>query len=338
MTSPTPTRRQFIQTTAASAAATATAMSARSYARVLGANDRILIGQIGCGDRGRQAHMQQIRSFSEDENCEIIAVCDPWKSMREEAAALVKKWWNRDAAQFSRYQDLIALKEIDAVAIASPDHLHAVQLTAAAEAGKDAYVEKPWALTLDDLKMMTDAVKKNKRIVQAGTQLRSMNSFSGVRQLVQSGALGKIIRASQVRNSAEPYWHRYAERPIRADEVDWKAFLGDRLDLPLNPKLLSGWYGYRHFSSGPIGGLMSHFIDLVHYITGETYPKWAVTLQGQKVFDDDFTCPENVQTILEYPSGMLVSYATLFGNAGGNLMHWQGTRGMVDSTEWAKPT
>jgi len=334
------TRRQFLKSAAVGAAAATVAaqLTARSYARVIGANDRIVIGQIGCGDRGRQAHMQQVHQFAKDENVEIIAVSDPWKSMRDQAAALVKEWFGRDAKSFSRYQDLIAIPEIDAVTIASPDHLHPAILTAAANAGKDAYCEKPWAMTLDGLKMMADAVKKNSRVVQAGTQLRSMASFTGCRKLVQSGALGRIFKVEQVRNGYRPYWHRYSERPIQESEVDWKAFLGPLPDRPFNGKLLAGWYGYRETSGGPIGGFMSHFIDLVHYVTGEKFPKSAVTLQGKKAWEDDFTCPEVVHTVLEYPSGMLVSYATTFGNGSGNLMHWFGKLGMIDSTDWEKPT
>ena len=334
------TRREFLKSAAAGAAAAAITshLTARSYARVIGANDRILIGQIGCGDRGRQAHMQQIHQFAKDENVEIVAVCDPWKDMRDQAAAMVKEWWSRDAKQFSRYQELIALPDIDAVAIACPDFLHPAVLTAAANAGKDAYCEKPWAMTLDDLKMMHDAVTKNNRIVQAGTQLRSMASFAGCRKLVQAGALGRIFKAEQVRNGYRPYWHNYAQRPIKESDVDWKAFLGPLPDRPFNGKFLAGWYGYRETSSGPIGGFMSHFIDLVHFITGETLPKCAVTLQGKKVWEDDFTCPEVVQTVLEYPSGMLVSYATTFGNGNGNLFHLFGKRGMMDCTDWEKPT
>jgi len=333
------TRREFMKSAALGAAAVASAqLTARSYARVIGANDRIRIGQIGCGDRGRQAHMQQVHQFSKEENVEIIAVCDPWKEMTDQAAALVKEWYGRDAKPFSRYQELIALSDIDAVCIASPDHLHPLILTAAANAGKDAYCEKPWAMKLEDLNMMVDAVKKNNRIVQAGTQLRSMASFTGCKKLVQSGALGRIFKAEQVRNGYQPYWHRYAERPIKESEVDWKAFLGPLPDRPFNGKLLAGWYGYRDFSSGPIGGFMSHFIDLVHYITDEKFPKCAVTLQGKKVWEDDFTCPEVVHTVLEYPSGMLVSYATTFGNGSGNLFHLFGKRGMMDCTDWEKPT
>jgi len=332
-------RREFLKSAAVGAAAAVTAQfTARSYARVIGANDRIMIGQIGCGDRGRQAHMKQVQQFAKEENVEIVAVCDPWGEMREQAAALVKEWYGRDPRKFARWQDLVALPDVDAVMIASPDHLHPAILAAAANAGKDAYCEKPWAMTLDDLKMMADAVKKNNRIVQAGTQLRSMASFTGCRKLVQSGALGRIFKAEQVRNGYRPYWHNYAKRPIKESDVDWKAFLGPLPDRPFNAKLLAGWYGYRETSSGPIGGFMSHFIDLVHYITGEKFPKSAVTLQGKKVWEDDFTCPEVVHTILEYPSGMLVSYATTFGNGSGNLMHFFGKRGMIDSTEWEKPT
>ena len=333
------TRREFLKTAAAGAAAVAaTQFTARSYARILGANDRISIGQIGCGDRGRQAHMKQCIGHAKEENVEITAVCDPWKEMRENAAAMAKEAFGKEPRSFVRFQDLLALDDVDAVMIAAPDHLHCTILTGAAKSKKDAYCEKPLAMTLEELITAVDAVKKEKRIVQVGTQLRSMPSFTGCKKLVQSGALGGIFKASQVRNSYRPYWHSYANRPVQQSDADWKAFLGNRPVRPWNARQFAGWYGFRDFSSGPIGGFMSHFIDLVHYITGDQFPLYAVTLRGKKIWDDEFTCPENIETLLEYPSGMLVSYSTSFGYGGGNLMHFMGRRGMIDSTDWDSPT
>jgi predicted dehydrogenase len=330
------TRRTFLKATAG--AAVASSLTAATRARAAGANERISVGVIGCGDRGRKALMDGLHKHAKEENVEITAVCDPWGEMRRQAIGMVKEWWGREPRQFSKWQELLALKDVDAVMIACPDFLHSTVLKAAAEAGKDAYCEKPWAMGIEELNAAVDAVKANKRIVQAGTQLRSMPSFTGCKKLVESGALGRIVKVEQVRNNTKPYWHSYSERPIQESDVDWEAFLGPRPKRPFNGNLLTGWYGYREFSDGPIGGYMSHFIDLVHYITGEKFPASAVTIQGSKVFKDDFTCPEIVQTTLLYPSGMLVSYATTMGNGSGNLMHWIGTRGMIDSTDWDSPT
>ncbi|MCX6909638.1 MAG: Gfo/Idh/MocA family oxidoreductase, partial [Verrucomicrobia bacterium] len=121
-------RRDFIKTAAVSTAATA--MTARSYARVMGANERIRIAQIGCGGRGRQAHMTGVHKHDKAENVEFVAVSDPWRLAREEAAALCKEWYGTDVKQFVSYRDVLAREDVDAVMIASLDHHHATQLEA----------------------------------------------------------------------------------------------------------------------------------------------------------------------------------------------------------------
>ncbi|HUS73584.1 MAG TPA: Gfo/Idh/MocA family oxidoreductase, partial [Sedimentisphaerales bacterium] len=151
-------RRKFLKTAAAGSAALA--ISTTSYSRIIGANDRISIGIIGCGSRGVGAHMAGVHKHAKSENIEITAVCDPWRLRQEAASAKVKEWYGRDARQFSSYRDLLALKDIDAVMIASCDHQHTTHLEAAAKAGKDAYCEKPLAKRLDRLKTACDAVKK----------------------------------------------------------------------------------------------------------------------------------------------------------------------------------
>jgi len=119
-------RRQFLKT--ASAGAAALGMTAASYARVAGANDRLSIGVIGCGRRGRGAHMPGVHNHAEAMNLEITALADPWKPSRDTAAALVEKWYGRPARQFVSYRDILALDDIDAVMIASYDHQQTTHL------------------------------------------------------------------------------------------------------------------------------------------------------------------------------------------------------------------
>ncbi|MHC4699997.1 MAG: Gfo/Idh/MocA family protein, partial [Planctomycetota bacterium] len=222
-------RRKFLQTAAAGSATFA--LSASSYSRVIGANERISIGQIGCGGRGIGAHMAGVHAHQETQNFEITAVCDPWRLRREEAASMTKQWYGREARKFSSYRDVMALKDVDAVMIASPDHLHTAHLEAAAKAGKDAYCEKPLAMRLEKLKAACDAVKEAEIVVQVGTQLRSYPTFTGCRELYKTGILGKVGRIEQCRNSEQPYWYRYV-KDVKAEDVDWKEFLGDRPNRP----------------------------------------------------------------------------------------------------------
>ena len=329
-------RRKFLKT--ATAGSAALALSAASYSRVLGANDRIAIGQIGCGSRGIDAHMAGIHAHQDTQNFEITAVCDPWRLRQEEAAAKTKEWYGREARKFSSYRDLVALKDVDAVMIASPDHMHTTHLEAVAKAGKDAYCEKPLAMTLDSLKKACDAVKEAKIVVQIGTQLRSFPTFTGCRELYKTGILGKVGRIEQCRNSERPYWYQYV-KDVKAEDVDWKEFLGDRPMRKFDPVLYSGWYGYREFSDGPVGGFASHFIDLVHYITGAKFPTSSVCLGGTFTWKDEhkFTCPDHVQALWIYPEGFMVSYSTNFGNGSGNSFKIFGDQGVLDMVNWTEP-
>jgi predicted dehydrogenase len=329
-------RRKFLKT--ATAGSAALALSAASYSRVLGANDRIAIGQIGCGSRGIDAHMAGIHAHQDTQNFEITAVCDPWRLRQEEAAAKTKEWYGREARKFSSYRDLVALKDVDAVMIASPDHMHTTHLEAVAKAGKDAYCEKPLAMTLDSLKKACDAVKEAKIVVQIGTQLRSFPTFTGCRELYKTGILGKVGRIEQCRNSERPYWYQYV-KDVKAEDVDWKEFLGDRPMRKFDPVLYSGWYGYREFSDGPVGGFASHFIDLVHYITGAKFPTSSVCLGGTFTWKDEhnFTCPDHIQALWIYPEGFMVSYSTNCGNGSGNSFKIFGDQGELDMVNWNAP-
>jgi len=333
MTKHTLNRRTFIEKTGALAALPLTHIIPQS---VEGANDRIETGVIGCGSRGRETLMRDVAKFSEQENVVITAVCDVWRQHREEAALNAMEWYGKAPQQFEDIRDLIKLPNLDAVIIACPDHMHSEVLEKAANAGKDAYCEKPWAMNMKELKRAVDAVKKHDRIVQAGTQLRSMPSFTGCRKLVRQGKLGRIIKAEQVRNSYKPYWHSYV-RPIKEADTNWDLFQYKLKKHPFNADQHSAWYGYRTFSSGAIGGFMSHFIDLVHYITGAEYPNSAVTLGDIYAWKDARTCPDSVQTLLEYPEGFMVSYCTTFGNGSGSYMRFYGTKGSIDGTSWSKP-
>ena len=324
----TMSRREFVGT---SLAATTTAAS---FARILGANDRISIGIIGCGDRGREALMKEIMEFQKETNVEITAVCDPWRQMREQAVAQVKEASNREPAQFAHYGDLLALKNVDAVTIATPEHQHCTQLIAAARAGKDAYVEKPLAMNMEELVQAFDTVKKYDRVVQNGTQIRSLPQALAAREFIASGRLGKTLKAAQARNGSQPYWLRYAERPVTEADVDWKAFLMHLKPRPFDARQYAGWYGYREFSRGPHTTQGLHFIDTVHFITGVGTPSRAVAQFGTFRYKEGWTVPDSVEMVFEYPEGFVVRYGQFFGNGAGRDNRIYGTRGSIDCSDW----
>ena len=306
-------------------------LTAIQAGRAAGANDRVAIGVIGCGRRGL---LKEALQYARETNVEITAVCDTWRPQREQAAAQVKEALGAAPEQFVRYQDVVTSRKIDAVIIGTPDHQHCTQLIAAARNGKDAYVEKPLAMDMKELIQAVDAVKKAQRVVQMGTQIRSLPASMAARAFVTSGGLGKILKVEQSRNSYKPYWHGYGERNVAEADVDWKGFLMQRKYRPFDADQYAAWYGYREFSRGPHTNLMVHFIDLMHHITGAQLPRRVVTLGGTYRWKDKRTAPDSVETILEYPEGFLVRYCTMFGNNANNYLKFFGTRGVLDATRW----
>jgi len=321
-------RRELLGRTLATAA-----LGAASWRRVLGANDRIGVANIGCGRRNLLREAIDIRL---EANLEIRAVCDTWGLKRRRAAEQVREFTGREPAQVIDFRDVLAMPDIDAVIIGTPDHLHARMLTEAARAGKHAYVEKPIAMNMRELNEAFDAVKKHNIVVQVGTQMRSYPQALAAKEFLASGGLGKILKVEQARNGYEPYWQSYGGQQFFEDvpaeeDVAWSLFLGDRPKRPFDPKQYVGWYGYREFSRGPHTNLMVHFIDLVHYITPATIPRQVVALGGTYLWKGDYTAPDSVEVALEYPEEFLVRYATVFGNAAGRCARWYGTRGTLDA-------
>jgi predicted dehydrogenase len=324
-------RRDFLKTSAGAAVA----FGALNYVKSAGANDRLSIGLIGCGSRMRGGIMPSVNNYAKSENAEIIAVCDPWRVAREEAAAMCKDWFGREPLQYTSYRQLLDESGVDVVMIASCDHLHTTHLKAAAQAKKDAYCEKPLAKSLEMLKETYDAVKANNVVVQAGTQVRSFPSTMAARQFYSTGALGKVGRIEQCRNAARPYWYSYI-REVREEDVDWAEFLADRPMRPFDPVVYSGWYGYREFSDGPIPGLASHYVDLIHSITGARFPRSVVAMSGTYVWKDEhkFDAPDHATAAWEYDEGFIAHYSTYFGNGGGNSLKIFGDQGIMDLTDW----
>lgn len=321
-------RRQFARGAVAAAALSRTSA-------VLGANDRLSIAVIGCGGRGMNRLMKEILDLREEENVRIAAVCDTWKPQREAAAALVNEFTGEEPAKLIDYRDALKRDDVDAVVIATPDHLHCTMLTAAARAGKDAYVEKPLAMTMEELNVAMDAVKASGRVVQMGTQIRSYPHSLAAREFVTGGRLGQILKSEQSRNSHEPYWLSRAEREVRKSDVNWKGFLLEDRNRPFNAHQYAGWYGYREFSRGPQSNLMVHFIDLVHFVTGAKYPWRVVALGGTYRWKGPFTAPDSIEVALEYPEGFLVRYSTAFGTRAGNYLKFFGTLGTIDASRWS---
>ena len=335
-------RREFVKKSAVAASGISVlpdSLTILKKGRAIGANDRIRIGIIGCGGRGNNVFMDGVYKHVKEMNIEINALCDPWRIAREKANEKVKNWFGRDARQVVSYRQLLELDNIDAVMIASPDHVHTAQLEASAKAGKHIYVEKPLAMEMDKLVRAVDAVKKAGVVVQVGTQLRSLPGVLGARDVILSGKLGKLSRIEECRNSQKPYWYSRLKE-VKPEDVDWKEFLDDRPMRPFNADVYSAWYGYYDFSHGPIPNLGAHFIDIVHFLTGATFPESCVCLGGIFTWKDEhqFSTPDCIQATWIYPEGFLVSSSNNLGNGSGSTRNFYGDKGTLKMAAWNTPS
>ena len=326
-------RREFMSKSASGLAGLALGtMAIGSSSRVLGANDRLSIGLIGCGGQGR-GDMGQAMRFSEELNVEVTAVCDVWKLNLNAAVDAVEKQYGRKPLAFTNYEDMLALDDLDAVIIATPDFQHCRILIDAMRAGKDVYVEKPMAMYLNEANESLKVAKANQRIVQVGTQRRSDGRHAAGARFIRSGALGKISRVEAAWNDCGPRWQRDFSN-VKEEDVDWKRFLMGQKNRPFDPGRFREWHLYRDYSTGTIGLLGSHMIDVVHWFMDDSLPVSGVALGGNYAWNDGRENEDTTYAIFEYPKGFVLRYCTGLGNATGNGCYFFGTNGMFDTTTW----
>jgi len=320
-------RRTFLNT-AGVVAGSAFASTALSYGRILGANDRIALAHVGIGNRGGQLHTM-VSQLKDSHNVETVAVCDLWTTNREQAAARTQQYYGRAPRAFQHFEDVLSLKDVDAVLIATPEHSHSPILKATVEAGKDAYCEKPMGNVLSEVKAARDAVRQRKAIVQIGTQHRSEPYQLAAREVVRSGALGDVSKYEIVWNYNGPRWRgRPQVKQIRESDTDWKKWLLTKPDRPFDPQLYFEFRLYREFSSGIPDQWMSHGIDLVHFFLNDQAPRSVMAHGGVFAWHDGRENPDTFQALVEYPS-FLASYSTSFGNDSDSFSRIMGKKGTL---------
>ena len=328
------TRREFVRKTAIGTAGLAIAGSGLlAPSRALGANDTINIGIIGPGQRC-QSLMGELHKFSEKHNVRINSVCDIWSVNLDKAAQKIKEWYGVEPTKYRHYEDLLAGNDVDAVVIATADFQHAHMLADAVNAGKDVYCEKPMANDLRDAKNALNAVLESGRIVQIGTQRRSEGTWPAAAELIASGVLGTISYIDCQWSYFGPRWRRGDVDQAQEADVEWRRFLINRKYRKFDPHQFMEWRLFRDFSAGIPDQWMSHMIDVVHWMTGEHFPKSCVANGGTYVWKDGRENGDTFQALLEYPKGFLVSYATKFGNTAGDRTIIYGTNGTLDCDTW----
>lgn len=296
-------------------------MNTASYKRIIGANDRINIGFLGCG--ARSSGLQRMVKMSEkDKNLGVVAVCDIWKLNREKTAANCGRMFGKEVKQFKYSEEMLLMRDLDAVMIGTGDFQHAKLLAEVVKAGKDCYCEKPMAIDVEEAKFARNSVIASKQVVQMGSEWLSDPIQRKVRDIVRSGRLGQITKIEQVWNDNNPRWHNPNDPDVAAikeEETDWKRWLLGKPYVPFDPWKYFEFRIFRDYSGGITSQWMSHGVGLVHFYTDTSVPDSMVANGGIFGWPDIRENPDTFQALATYDNKKFLysytsNYASMFGN------------------------
>lgn len=293
-------RREFLKKTSAGIAGAGLVMGALSSRRVLGANERIRMGVIGVGDRGSWGMREAIRH-----GAEIVAVCDVYQTRLENAIAVAgDQQQGNNPRGYKEFRKVLDRADIDAVFIGTPDHWHHDMLIAAVQAGKDAYVEKPFSKTIEQGKAMVRAVRATDRIVQVGNHRRSGEHWARAAELIKSGRLGRVVwvHVQDLRDwSRGDPWAAWINRftPAERAKLDWEMFLGPAPKRRFDVHRYFTWRWFWDYAGGLLTDIGAHQIDVAQWLLDTLGPK-KVVANGGNYFFDTWETPDVVHLTADY--------------------------------------
>jgi predicted dehydrogenase len=270
------------------------ALTAASYRRVLGANERVGIGFIGYGLIGKR----HVLDFQAESDADLIGIAETHRGRREEALSQM----GGRAKGYGDFRRMLDSKEVQAVVVSTPDHWHALQTMLACAAGKDVYVEKPLTLFVREGRWMVDQARRHGSVVQVGTQQRSGQHYERARDLIEEGRLGKIasVRMGYFRNIM-PGFGKPPDGNPPAD-LDWDMWLGPAPSCRYNPN--RAIYHFRWFwdySGGQMTNLAAHSIDILHWFLNVQGPSAVTSFGGRLCLEDNGETPDTQDTLIQYP-------------------------------------
>jgi predicted dehydrogenase len=315
------TRRTFLGGAGALGVAAAAGPAA---AAAVGPNDRIRVGMVAVGARAQQL-LEGIKAI---EGTEIVSVCDAYTGRVDRAVERT----GRKAKIVRDHREILSDSSIDAVTIATPDHLHKEHVIAALEAGKDVYCEKPLTYTIDEGLEIIAAVKKTGKILQVGSQGMSSLTQNKAREMIQSGKLGKVtmIRASYNRNTASGAWIYPIPPDASPKTVNWDMFQGTAKKRPFDLERFFRWRCYEEYSGGIATDLFVHLCTTIHHVMNAKMPSKVVAMGELYRWKESRDVPDTINGILEYPEGFVVNLSSTFNNqssaeAGFQILGTEGT-------------
>lgn len=302
-------------------AAGGAALTALSYSRVQGANDRIGLGVIGTGGRGTYV----MGLFQKNADLEVRALCDVYAVRLDKAQQSAP-----NTRTFVDHRQLLELKEVDAVLIGSPDHWHQTHAIDAMQAGKDVYVEKPMCRRRDEAPEMVKAARVTGRVCQVGLQQRSGPIYLEARdKFVRSGAIGKISHVDAVWHGGVPR-HLPTEPAVKPSNLDWMRFLGPVKYRDWVPGQYLNFRAFLDFNGGKMTDFGHHWLDVVHMYMGDR-PPHSVVFAGGIFYDrhDGRTAPDTCNALFEYDGFTVLFQSNAYGNASDYGITFYGDQGKL---------
>ncbi len=320
-------RREFIKKSALGTAGLALGFSAKSYGNILGSNDRVRVGIVGFSNRAKGSLIPSFLQHSEELNFELVAVSDIWNRRRNEGAAFVKEQSGKSIEKARNNEELYERGDIDAVIISTADFQHALHCKQAVEADCDAYVEKPFAETMEDNRAGLDAVEHSGKIVQIGSQRRSGRNYHAAADYIKSGNFGDIVNVEMTWNVNQPGRWRLPRltKEIRKEDTDWERYLMNRPKEQWDPRKYLEYRLFWPYSSGIPGQWMSHQIDTVHWFSDLPYPRSVAANGGIYLWNDGRENFDTMTAVFDYgplndkSKGFQVVYSSRFTNSAGGV-------------------
>jgi predicted dehydrogenase len=283
------TRRSFFF------AATAAAVTA-SRSRAVAASDKVNVAVVGLGGRGR-AHMG---AYAKLPDANIVALCDVNQAALERGQAQVEKATGKKPKGYADMKEVFADKEVDAVSMPLPNHWHALATIWACQAGKDVYIEKPACHNIFEGEQMVAAARKYNRVVQIGSQSRSMEHKIRAVKLLQDGVIGKVYLAKGLCFKTRPSIGHKEDAPVPPG-LDWDKFLGPAPMRPYNElRFAYNWHWFWDTGNGDIGNQGIHQIDVARWGLGVELPTSVSSTGGKYVFQDDQETPNTQIATFDY--------------------------------------
>jgi predicted dehydrogenase len=319
-------RRQMIFAGAASAA---------SAMRVAGANDKISVAVIGVRGQGR--HLTG--KFAANREVRLAWLCDTDQRVYNNAAKVAEEKSGERPPYVQDLRKVLDDKNVDAVVIATPDHWHAPGTILACDAGKDVYVEKPASHNLREGRLMVEAARRNKRVVQLGTQSRSRPSTQRAIEYVHSGKLGRVLMAKAWDVQKRDFIGNKEDSPVPA-QVDYDTWLGPAVHMPFNENRFHyKWHWNWNTGTGDIGNDGIHQLDMARWALGVDRPT-KISGMGRKLFfDDDQQTPDTMNVTYEFGPRVIQFEMRIWNPYGmetlGNGLAVYGSDGMVLIGKWA---